>query len=230
MFGAGRSNDKSKDSLMTTSFVSRFAPLALVAPLVVLGACAPAPAPLLNPAEARALRIKVQPPVPCSDLKTDLVNTYRGCEAYGGLLDGDKFTKYSVPKDDSHLMTAVDVRCYDLRAERMGAYGVCAPTVSVIAKLDWELPGGPVNPPSGPPPSEPAVDAASNTAGLIGQQASTSVTRDSNGRVTAEATTPNTESRASRQTNSDGTTSVSAGNISATQNRDGSYRDVTFND
>lgn len=199
---------------MTTCFGSKFVSLALVATFGALAACAPAPAKLLNPADERALKIMVAPPVPCSDLKVDLVNTYGGCENYGGMMEGDKFTKYDRPKDDSALMTAVDVRCYDLRPERIGSYAVCAPTVAVIAKI-----GDPTTPPETPAPSAATTN---NTAGTGTGTASTSTTQTSDGSKAANADAGKTSTQSSRTPNADGTTSIRAGNMNVTEHADGS--------
>ena len=210
---------------MTTCFGSRFVSLALVATFGALAACAPAPAKLLNPADERALKIMVAPPVPCSDLKIDLVNTYGGCENYGGMMEGDKFTKYDRPKDDSALMTAVDVRCYDLRPERIGSYAVCAPTVLVLAKI-----GGPTSPPTTPPETPaPSVATTSNTSGADPGTAATSATQSSDGSKAATADAGNTSTQSSSTQNPNGTQSVSAGGTRATRNADGSYSGVSFN-
>jgi hypothetical protein len=196
----------------------------LVIPFVALAACASAPAKLLNPADERALKIMVAPPVPCSDLKIELVNSYAGCENYGGMMDGDKFTKYTRPVNDTALMTTVEVRCYDLKPEKINNYGVCAPTIAVISRISRDdLPASP----SGP--KAPTSASTQNTTGMGQNQASTSATRGSDGSREAEANAGNTSAKASSQQNSDGTKSVSAGGISATQNSDGSFSDVSFN-
>jgi len=156
----------------------------------------------------------VAPPVPCSDLKVDLVNTYGGCENYGGMMEGDKFTKYDRPKDDSALMTAVDVRCYDLRPERIGSYAVCAPTVAAIAKI-----GDPTTPPETPAPSAATTN---NTAGTGTGTASTSTTQTSDGSKAANADAGKTSTQSSRTPNADGTTSIRAGNMNVTEHADGS--------
>lgn len=199
--------------------------MALVATFGALAACAPAPAKLLNPADERALKIMVAPPVPCSDLKIDLVNTYGGCENYGGMMEGDKFTKYDRPKDDSALMTAVDVRCYDLRPERIGSYAVCAPTVLVLAKI-----GGPTSPPTTPPETPaPSVATTSNTSGTGTGTAATDATQTSDGLKEANAAAgPATRAHASSQQNPDGSHSFSTGNITGTMNSDGSTSGVSF--
>jgi|GEM_PF-3378570 len=209
---------------MTTRSGSKFVSLILVTPFVALTACAPAPAKLLNPADERALKIMVAPPVPCSDLKIELVNSYAGCENYGGMMDGDKFTKYTRPVNDAALMATVEVRCYDLEPEKIDNYEVCAPTIAVISRMSRdELTASPSV------PVAPTSASTQNTTGTALNQASTSTTRGSDGSRASEANAGNTSAEASSQQNSDGTKSVSAGGISATQNRDGSFSDVSFN-
>lgn len=206
---------------MTTRLGSKFVSLVLVAPFVALAACAPAPAPLLSPVDERALNIMVAPPIPCSDLKIDLVNTYAGCENYGGMLDGEKFTKYSRPSMDAAMMTAVNVRCYDLRPERIIFYKVCRPTIALIERIGDDSPGGPARP-------VVVLAHAENTSGTPPNEAFTSVTRYSDGGRYAEARAGSTSSEAWSQPNPDGTWSVSAGNMRATRHRDGSFTDISF--
>lgn len=203
---------------MTTRVGSKIVSLAMVATLGVMAACAPAPAKLLNPADKRALSIMVAPPVPCSDVMIDLVNTYAGCENYGGMLNGDKFTKYESPADDTALVTSVDVRCYDLLPGRISAYAVCAPTAAVLAKMS--------DPTIPQEEAAPSVATTQNTAGA--GIASTSATATSNGFREATAVAGDISTQSSSTQNSDGTRSVSAGGLHATQNSDGSYSDVSF--
>jgi hypothetical protein len=208
----------SKDIKMKMRFGSKFVSLGLVAPFVALAACAPAPAQLLNPADQRILNIMVAPPVPCSDLKIELVNLYAGCESYGGMMDGGKFTASSVY--DADLVTIVDVRCYDLKPEKIDDYEVCALKIVLIPMTnDDEIPA---------PPEELTSDSAQSTAGTGQTEGKTAVMQGSDGSRSATADAGNTSSQASRQPNSDGTQSVSAGGISATQNSDGSFLDVSF--
>lgn len=213
-----------KDIRMTARFVTKLVSLVMLAPFVALVACTPSPARLLNPADERALKIMVAPPVPCSDLKIELVNSYAGCENYGGMMDGDKFTKYTRPVNDAALMTTVEVRCYDLKPEKIDDYEVCAPTIAVIARMSRD--GLPTSP-SGP--VTPTSVSTQNTTGTGENEASTTAARSSDGSRAATADASNTSSHASSQQNSDGTKSVSAGGISATQNSDGSFSNVSFN-
>lgn len=209
---------------MITRLGSKFVSFVLVTPFVALASCAPAPAKLLNPADERALKIMVAPPVPCSNLKIELVNSYAGCENYGGMMDGDKFTKYARPVNDAALMTTVEVRCYDLKPEKIDNYEVCAPTIAVISRMSRDgVPASPSN------SAAPTSISTQNTAGTGGNKASTSATRSSDGSRAAEADAGNTSAKASSQQNSDGTKSVSTGGMSATQNSDGSFSDVSFN-
>jgi hypothetical protein len=208
----------SKDIKMKMRFGSKFVSLGLVAPFVALAACAPAPAKLLNPADQRILNIMVAPPVPCSDLKIELVNSYAGCESYGGMMDGGKFTTSSVY--DTDLVTIVDVRCYDLKPEKIDDYEVCVLKVVLIPLTnDDEISA---------PPAQLTSDSAQNTAGTGQTEGRTAVMQGSDGSRSATADAGNTSSQASRQPNSDGTQSVSASGISATQNSDGSFSDVSF--
>ena len=216
--GAPRVAAFNKDIKMTMRFGSKFVSLGLVVPFVALAACAPAPAKLLNPADQRILNIMVAPPVPCSDLKIELVNSYAGCENYGGMMDGGKFTTSSVY--DADLVTIVDVRCYDLKPEKIDDYEVCALKIVLIPTTnDNKIPV---------PPEPLTWDSAQNTAGTGRTEGTTTVTRGSDGSRLATADAGNTSSQASSQPNSDGTQSVSAGGIRATQNSDGSFSDVSF--
>jgi hypothetical protein len=212
---------------MTTRSGSKFISLFLVTPFVALTACAPAPAKLLNPADERALKIMVAPPVPCSDLKIELVNSYAGCENYGGMMDGDKFTKYTRPVNDAALMATVEVRCYDLEPEKIDNYEVCAPTIAVISRMSRDdLTASPVVPVG---PVAPTSVSTQNTAGTAPNQASTSATRGSDGSREAEANAGNTSAEASSQQNSDGSITQSTGEISRTQYSDGSSSTVFNN-
>jgi hypothetical protein len=216
-----------KDIKMTMRFGSKFVSLGLVVPFVALAACAPAPAKLLNPADQRILNIMVAPPVPCSDLKIELVNSYAGCESYGGMMDDGKFTTSSVY--DADLVTIVDVRCYDLKPEKIDDYEVCALKIVLIPLTnDDEIPAQPAQPAQPAPPAQLTSDSAQNTAGTGQTEGTTTVTRGSDGSRSATAEAGNTSSRASSQPNSDGTQSVSAGGIRATRNSDGSFSDVSF--
>jgi hypothetical protein len=215
--GAPRVAAFNKDIKITMRFGSKFVSLGLVVPFVALAACAPAPAKLLNPADQRILNIMVAPPVPCSDLKIELVNSYAGCESYGGMMDGGKFTTSSVY--DADLVTIVDVRCYDLKPEKIDDYEVCALKIVLIPLTnDDEIPA---------PPAQPE-QLTSDTAGIGQTEGTTTVTRGSDGSRSATADAGNTSSKASSQPNFDGTQSVSAGGIRATQNSDGSFSDVSF--
>lgn len=200
---------------MKLRFGSKFVSFGLVAPFVALAACAPAPAKLLNPEDQRILNIMVAPPVPCSDLKIELVNSYAGCENYGGMMDGEKFTTSSVY--DADLVTIVDVRCYDLKPEKIDDYEICA-IVLITTNKNKTL----------APPEPLTSDSAHNTAGTGLTEGTTTVTRVSDGSRSTTADAGNTSSQASRQPNSDGTQIVSAGGIRATLNSDGSFSDVSF--
>ena len=205
---------------MKIRFSSKFVSLGLVVPFVALAACAPAPAKLLSPEDQRILGIMVAPPVLCSDLKIELVNSYAGCESYGGMMDGEKFTTSSIY--DADLVTIVDVRCYDLKPEKIDDYEVCALKIVLIPiTYDDEMPAPPV-------PVPLTFDRAQNITGNSPNEVSTSVTRGSDGSRSARANAGSTSSQASLQPNSDGTQSVSAGGIRATRNSDGSYSDISF--
>jgi len=203
---------------MKMRFGSKFVSLGLVVPFVALAACAPAPAKLLNPEDQRILNIMVAPPVPCSDLKIELVNSYAGCESYGGMMDGEKFTTSSIY--DADLVTIVDVRCYDLKPEKIDDYEVCALKIVLIPITnDDEMPA---------PPAQLTFDSAQNIAGTSPNQASTAVERGSDGSRSSTADAGSTSSQASRQMNSDETQTVSAGGITATRNSDGKHTNVVF--
>jgi hypothetical protein len=205
---------------MTLRFGSRFVSLVLLAPFVALAACAPAPAKLLLSLEdQRYLEIMVAPPIPCSDLKIDVVNSYAGCKRFGGMMAGDTFTKYQSPVDDAALMTAVDVRCYDLRPERIRFYEVCNPIVAVnqsnsIPKIvNPELPV--------PKLPAPSVLTVGNTSGT----ASTFVFK-SDLITSLSAKAGDTESYASRETLSNGDTLQIAGKTVVRKDKDGVVKEI----
>lgn len=206
---------------MKTRFGSKCVSLVLLAPFLALAACAPAPAKLLSPVDERYLEIKVTPPLPCSDLKIDVVNSYVGCERFGGMMDGDTFTKYDSPVDDSALMTAVDVRCYDLRPERLRHYAVCKPIVTMSESLgNIEI--------VHPEPPAPGAAITDNTSGIGEETASTFATKTSDGFSQATATAGHSSASASSTLNPNGTKSLNAGGLDVTQNRDGSFTVNSF--
>lgn len=199
---------------MTMRFGSKCVSLVLVAPFVALAACAPAPAKLMSSADQRYLEILVVPPIPCSDLKIDVVNSYAGCERFGGMMDGDKFTKYDNPVDDSAMMTAAHVRCYDLQPERVRFYAVCTPIVPV---------GSTTPPPVGEP--TPSLLTAQNTSGTEGVTASTFVLRTSAGLKVATAEAGDTTATATSVPQLNGDTVLRAGDVEVTIDRHGNIKD-----
>lgn len=220
---------------MTNRIVSRFAAVVLVGPIFALAACVPAHAPVLSQADTIALNTLVAPPVACSDLRPGLVNAYSGCQTFGQP-DYSKGSKTSRVARDAALVTAVSVRCRDIRPEQLKYYSGCARTVAILDRVNGVLPDAPVPPGSGPNPvppapgpnpEAPAPTEASNVAGPVGQQASTSVSQGSGG-VSSEATAGGTHANASSGPASDGGTSFSTDRMEGTLNSDGSVRDVTF--
>jgi hypothetical protein len=203
---------------MTMRFGSKCVSLVLLAPFVALAACAPTPAKLMSPADQRYLEIRVVPPILCSDLKIDVVNSYAGCERFGGMMDGDKFTKYDNPVDASALMTAVDVRCYDLRPERIRLYAVCKPIVLASQSV-----GNPriVN----PEPPAPSLLTSQNTSGTGNDTASTFVLKSSSGLKLATANAGDTSASATSIPQLNGDTVVRAGDISVTLDKHGNIKE-----
>jgi hypothetical protein len=187
-FGAPRMGIFDKDDQMTTRLASKSVLLALGLLSVALAACAPAPAKLLSPPDARALKIMVAPPTPCSDLKIEIVNSYAGCRNYGGMMDGDNFKKYTRPVEDAALTTTVEARCYDLKPDKIVNYEVCLPTIAVISRVSRDdiqaFSSVSVDSKSD---SIRNSDSIENTAGTGQNQASTSATRGSDGSREANA-------------------------------------------
>lgn len=203
---------------MTMRFISKCVSLVLVAPFVALAACAPAPAKLMSLADQRYLEIWVVPPIACSDLKIDVVNSYAGCERFGGMMDGDKFTKYDNPVNDSAMITAAHVRCYDLKPERVRFYAVCTPIVAVGSTTSPPV-GSTTPPPVGEP--TPSLLTAQNTSGTV----ETFVLRTSAGLKVAIAEAGDTTATATSVPQLNGDTVLHAGDVEVTIDRHGNIKD-----
>lgn len=205
---------------MKAMFILRFG-AACAASAAILASCAPAPGGAqLTSEQMRLLAVRVKPPVACSLLRPELVNTYAGCEAFGGLPTEGKFSARRI--SDAAMMTAESIRCFDLKREALAGVEVCRPAAISLDTAPDVAKATP-SAPSAPDPVSVGGTTGGTTTGV-----SSSV--DENGSMTesASASSNDVDTHAQGTDHKNGSRDVSTSGFDASFDSDGNVESVSW--